>query len=319
MNNADENRAGDLARNVEVALRFKKSQGTASMAQVEKEVLAPGYNRARGGSFHLAANAIDQDFPHPGMYLRAAFPDRVDVMEAIIAEGDRVGLLFRVTGTHTGNFFGIAPTGRKIDVHEIALLRIVNGQMVEGWFMMDETALIRQLGAKLPPRRDGNIVAPPLPESGEDADRYSQRFAFQPEASEQVRRKYIVARSRGATRSKADRAADHRFLRFGFQHMRDYCAAHGMGELDLERSIPDRRDRIDMLMAEGDHVWIRYSTSGTHKAAFCGLPPTGKRIGVPVVSLMRFIDGRWKETWSMADELGMMMQLGAPNLLLAQE
>src|SRR5262249_8311070 len=153
--------------------------------------------------------------------------------------------------------------------------------------------------------------------SGEDADRYAQRFAFQPEASEQLRRKYIVARSRGATHPKADRARDHRFLRYGFQHMRDYCARHDMGELDLERSIPDRRDRVDVQMAEGDQVWIRYSTSGTHKAAFCGLPPTGKRLGVPVVSLMKFTGGAWKETWSLADELGMMLQLGAPNLLLA--
>ena len=316
MNDADANRAGELARNVAVALRFKKSQGTPAMAQVEQEVLAPGYNRARGGSYHLAANAHDQDFPPPGMYLRAAFPDRVDVIEAVIAEGDRVGLLFRVTGTHSGNFFGIAPTGRKIDVYELALLKIVNGQMVEGWFMMDETALLRQLGAKLPLRKDGSIVAPPVPKSGEDADRYAQRFAFQPDASEALRMKYVVARSRGATRPKADRAPDHRFARFGFQHMRDYCAAHGMGELDLERSIPDRRDRIDTVMAEGDRVWIRYSTSGTHKAAFCGLPPSGKGIGVPVVSLMKFVGGEWKETWSLADELGMMLQLGAPNLLL---
>jgi predicted ester cyclase len=135
-----------------------------------------------------------------------------------------------------------------------------------------------------------------VPKSGEDADAYAQRLASQPEASEEDRRKYIVARSRGATRSKADRAADHRFLRSGFVHMRDYCAAHGMGELDLERSIPDRRDRIDAVIGEGDQVWMRYSTSGTHKAAFCGLPPTGKRVGVPVVSIMKFRDGEWKET-----------------------
>ena len=63
---------------------------------------------------------------------------------------------------------------------------------------------------------------------------------------------------------------------------------------------------------------LRYSTSGTHKAAFCGLPPTGKRVGVPVVSIMKFRDGEWKETWSLADELGIMLQLGAPNLLLAE-
>src|SRR5262249_3751612 len=151
-----------------VALRFKKSQGTPEMPQVEKEVLAPDYDRVRGGNFHLAVNARDQDFPHPGMYLRTAIPDRVDVIEEVIAEGDRVGLLFRVTGTHTGNFFGIAPTGNRIDVYEVALLRIMNGRMVEGWFMMDETALLKQLAAKLPPRQDGKIVAPPVPKSGQD-------------------------------------------------------------------------------------------------------------------------------------------------------
>ena len=200
MNHADENRRGELARNVAIALRFKKSQGTPDMPQVEKEILAPGYNRARGGSFHLAANARDQDFPHPGMYLRAAIPDRVDIIEEVIAEGDRVGLLFRVTGTHTGGFFGVPPTGRRIDVYELALLRIVNGQIVEGWFMMDETGLLKQLGARLPPRRDGSSVAPPLPKSGEDADAYAQRLASQPEASEQDRRKLIFAWSRGETR-----------------------------------------------------------------------------------------------------------------------
>jgi predicted ester cyclase len=317
MNHADENRTGELARNVAIALRFKKSQGTPEMPRVEKEILAATYNRARAGSFHLAANARDQDFPHPGMYLRAAIPDRVDIIEEVIAEGDRVGLLFRVTGTHTGNFFGIPPTGRKVDVYELALLRIVNGQMVEGWFMMDEAGLLKQLGARLPPRRDGSIVAPPVPKSGEDADAYAQRLASQPEASEQTRRKFVVARSRGATRSKADRAPDHR-LRSGFVHMRDYCALRGMGDLDLDTGIPDRRDRIDVMMEEGDRVWMRYSTSGTHKAAFCGVPPTGKRVGVPVVSIMKFIGGEWKETWSLADELGMMLQLGAPNLLLAE-
>ena len=318
MNHADVNRTGELARNVAVALRFKKSQGTPEMPQVEKEVLAPGYDRVRGGNLHLASNARDQDFPHPGMYLRAAFPDRVDVIEEVIAEGDRVGLLFRVTGTHTGNFFGIAPTRRKIDVHEIALLRIAGDKMVEGWFMMDETALLQQLGARMPPRSDGRTVAPPVPATGEDADACAQRLASLPAPSERDRRKFIVARSRGSTRSKADRAPDHRLQRFGFTHMRDFCKAHGMGELDLEAAIPDRRDRIDVLIAEGDQVWMRFSTGGTHKGSLCGLAPTGRRVGVPVVSVMKFADGAWKESWTFADELGMLLQLGAPNLLLEQ-
>ncbi len=88
-----------------VALRFKQNQGKPEMPQVEKEVLAPNYDRVRGGNLHLANNARDQGWPHPALYLRAALPDRVDVMEQVIADGDRVGLLFRVTGTHTGTAF----------------------------------------------------------------------------------------------------------------------------------------------------------------------------------------------------------------------
>ncbi|MCC7487587.1 MAG: ester cyclase [Burkholderiales bacterium] len=316
MNHADPNRTGELARNVAVALRFKQSQGTSGMPQVEKEVLAPNYDRVRGGNLHLAANARDQDFSHPGLYLRKAIPDRVDVIEEVIAEGDRVGLLFRVTGTHTGGFFGIEPAGRGIDVHEVALLRIVDGRMVEGWFMMDEIALMKQMGATMPRRPDGRIVAPLLPTAGEDADACAQRLASQPVASEVERRRFVVARSRGSTRSKADRAADHQLRRFGFVHMRDYCRARGLPELDLEAAIPDRRDRVEVLMAEGDQVWMRFSTSGTHKGPLCGLAPTGRRVGISVVSIMKFAGNEWKESWTFADELGMLLQLGQPNLLL---
>ena len=90
MKHANPERSGQLAANVAIALRFKKSQGTPAMPQVEKEVLAANYDRARGGNFHLASNARDQGWAHPGMYLRDAFPDRVDVMEQVIADGDRV-------------------------------------------------------------------------------------------------------------------------------------------------------------------------------------------------------------------------------------
>ena len=316
MHHADENRKGELARNAAVALRFKKSQGTPAMPQVEKEVLAPTYERVRGGNLHLASNARDQDFPHPGMYLRTAIPDRVDVIEQVIAEGDRVGLLFRVTGTHTGNFFGIAPTGKRIDVYEIALLRIVNGQMVEGWFMMDETALLKQLGAKLPARKDGRFIAPPLPAAGEEADAMLKRLSAQPAASQQDRNKIVAARSRSSFASKADYAHDYRHRRFGFHHLREHGKANGLGDLALDTAFPDRSDRIEVLMAEGGQVWMRFSTSGTHQANLYGLLPTGKRMGIHVVSIMNFADGQWKESWTFADELGFLLQLGAPNLLL---
>lgn len=313
MNHANPDRSEELARNVAIALRFKKSQGTPAMPQVEKEVLAPNYDRARGGNLHLANNARDQDWAHPGMYLRSAFPDRVDVIEQVIAEGDRVGLLFRVTATHTGSFFGIAATGRRIDVYEIAWLRIVNGQMVEGWFMMDETALLKQLGVKLPPRADGRIIAPPLAAAGEEIDAVVQRLSAQPSALNN--NKILVARSR-AGHAGVGRALDHKSLRNGFHHLREYSVSKGYGDLALDAAIPDRHDRVEAMIAEGDTVWMRFNTGGTLSGSLAGIAPTAARVGVPVAMIARFVDGKWRESWTFADEFGFLLQLGQSNLLL---
>jgi predicted ester cyclase len=306
-----------LERNKAVALRFKKNQGTPQMPQVEKEVLAPHYNRARGGNLHLASNARGEDMGHPGLYLREAIPDRVDVIERVIADGDRVGLLFRVTGTHTGTFFGIPPSGGKLDVYEAALIRIEDSRMVEGWFMMDEIALMQQMGATLPRRRDGELVPPPLPDGGEDAEALAARLAAQPPATEQDRNKLLAvrSRSRSAGLTKAGYAPGYRHLRYGFHHLREYGRRHGLGDPALDKAIPDRRDRIEVLMAEGDEVWMRFTTGGTHTGALYGVTPTGRSVRVPVVQILKFADGKVREGWTFADELGFLLQIGQLPLL----
>lgn len=317
MNHADPDRTGELAHNVAVALRFKQTQGKAEMPQVEKEVLASHYDRVRGGNLHLAGNARDQGWPHPALYLRAAFPDRVDVIEQVIADGDRVGLLFRVTGTHTGNFFGIAPTGKRVDVYEVALLRIVNGQMVEGWYMMDEAELLRQLGATLPQRADGKIIAPPLPQT-DDAATYVKKLELQPALTALDRNKLTAARTRLSTKAKEGLAAGHRNLRYGFKHTRDYSAAHGHGSLNLDAAFSGRGYGLDVLMAEGNQVWVRFNVGGVHSGSFCGIAPTGARMGVNAVAILNFDDeGAITGSWTFADELGVLLQLGQPNLLMA--
>ena len=309
---ADAETNAELERNKAVALRFKKSQGTLDMPQVEKEVLAPGYKRVRGGPLHLEANARGEGWPSPGGYMRAAFPDRVDVIENVVAEGDTVGLLFRLTGTHKGNLLGIPPTGKKVDVWELGLLRIVNGQMVEGWFMLDEAELLRQLGARMPVRRDARIIAPPLPEAGEAGDAPLNRFSSQTPLSQQDRQKEVAMRSLSSTLSSADLSPDYRRQREAFPQLHDRGIV-------LRSTLSAREDRIDRVVAEGEQVWMRYYVCGTHQADLCGLAASGKRVGVPVVEISRFADGRLKESWRFGDELGMLLQLGAPNLLQEQQ
>jgi predicted ester cyclase len=307
--------ASQLERNKAVALRFKELQGTKDEHLIEKEVLAPGYKRLRGGMLNLANNARDQGFPSSGSYLRAAFPDRADIIEEVIAEGDRVGLLFRLTGTHTGNLFGIPPTGRKVDVWEAAILRVADGRVIEGWFMADEAGMLKQLGAKLPPRKDGKLIAPSVTNEGESGDAWLARLNAQPAVTQADRNKIVVASSKSSKPPKDYRAADYKQKRQGFQHLRDYGVANGVAKQTPTSALPDRSDLVDDFIAEGDKVWMKFKIAGTHKGPLYGHPATNRRVEIPEIGIATFAGGKWQEGWYFGDELGMMLQLNALQML----
>jgi len=126
----------------------------------------------------------------------------------------------------------------------------------------------------------------------------------------------MVVRSKGSGPSAADRAADFRQTRVGFQHLRDYGNAKGVGNETITAALPGRRDRIDDVLAEGETVWMRFRVAGTHGGKLYGLGPTGKPVEVPEVGIMRFADGKWKEAWYFADELGLLLQLDAVDAVL---
>jgi predicted ester cyclase len=252
--------------------------------------------RLRGGLAHLANNARDQGFPAPGRFLRDAFPDRVDVIEDIIAEDDRVGLLWRLTGTHAGNLYGIPPTGRRVDIHEIGLFWLADGRITEGWFMADELGLLKQLGTQLPPRKDGQSIVPPLTDAGEDGDVVVKRLMATQPTTQQDRNKLKVARSKSSFAQKEDRA---HFVqrRWGLQHLRDYGEANGVVHFDPSHAFPGRNDRITGLLAEGNKVWMQFNLRGTNTQSFYGLPPTGRRCEMTEVSISTFAGDTWAEGW----------------------
>nr|WP_010502919.1 ester cyclase [Paenibacillus elgii] len=67
-----------------------------------------------------------------------AFPDKRYTVEEMIAQGDKVLVRMTVKGTHTGTFFGTAPTGNSIDVTLYRQYRVVDGKITEhrGWIDM---------------------------------------------------------------------------------------------------------------------------------------------------------------------------------------
>ena len=75
-----------------------------------------------------------------------AFPDFHETIEDIVAEGDKVWARITFTGTHTGEFMGMAPTGRKITTEMVDIFRIVNGKLVEYRDVNNNLDYLKKLG-----------------------------------------------------------------------------------------------------------------------------------------------------------------------------
>jgi predicted ester cyclase len=78
---------------------------------------------------------------------REAFPDLKLTVEEIVAEGDVVALRWTARGTHKGDLFGIAPTGKEATVTGITIDKYSGGKVVESWTNWDTLGLLQQLGA----------------------------------------------------------------------------------------------------------------------------------------------------------------------------
>jgi len=93
-----------------------------------------------------------EGYKQAGTMILKAFPDFQIAVEDMIAEGDKVVVRSTCSGTHKGEFMGIAPTGKKVTFTQISIYRIVGGKFVEEWSNMDTLGFLQQLGV-IPPFR----------------------------------------------------------------------------------------------------------------------------------------------------------------------
>jgi len=105
----------------------------------------------------FAPDAVDHD-PAPGQgpgrdgfraffsELTAAFPDAHIEPAHLVSDDDHVAIAYTLTGTHQGDFNGVAPTGRKIEVRGVQIGRFEDGKIVERWGSSDELGILKQLG-----------------------------------------------------------------------------------------------------------------------------------------------------------------------------
>jgi predicted ester cyclase len=81
-------------------------------------------------------------------YFHQALPDATYTVEDQVAEGDKVVSRWTARGTHQGEFFGVAPTGNRVEFTGIQIDRFdESGKLIEEWPEYDLLGAMRQLGA----------------------------------------------------------------------------------------------------------------------------------------------------------------------------
>lgn len=80
-----------------------------------------------------------------------AFPDLKFTVEKMVGEGDDVAIYSTMTGTNTGPFMGMKPTGKAVKVEGFDLVHIENGKVTEHWGVTDDRGMMMQLGMMKPP------------------------------------------------------------------------------------------------------------------------------------------------------------------------
>lgn len=75
-----------------------------------------------------------------------AFGDIHHVIEEVFATEDRVAVRFVLHGTHTGSFFGLPATNRRVTIAANIQMHVADGKVTKLLGIFDEAGLLRQLG-----------------------------------------------------------------------------------------------------------------------------------------------------------------------------
>jgi predicted ester cyclase len=133
--------------NKEKARRLMKESFGQSKVEIIDEVLDPDFvcydPNSEAGEVR-GADTLKQEIE----YFRNAVPDLSYTVEDQVAEGDKVVSRYTATGTHRGEFFGVAPTGDRIEMSGIQIDHFdEDGKMVEEWPEYDLLGAMKQMGA----------------------------------------------------------------------------------------------------------------------------------------------------------------------------
>lgn len=215
-----------------------------------------------------------------------AIPDLSTTIDDELAVGDTVVVRWTSRGTNTGNLGHIPPSNKSVTIEGITWFRIADGKLVENLVNEDQLGFLRQIGA-VPLGRE---LTP-----GEN--------------------KILVHRFFDGIWNHSDYDLIDQYVAADFiQHF----PGAKSGREGFRETITQSHESFGVMelliedeIATEDRVVHRWTWNCTHTGVFAGIPPTGKKVSFPGMTIVRVAGGQIAEHWASLDTLGLMQQLGA--------
>jgi predicted ester cyclase len=106
---------------------------------------------------------------------------------------------------------------------------------------------------------------------------------------------------------------DHKVLRNEFENLiynADDPKIYAVAEPDYQ-AITERTNTIERIFGEGDRVAAMVRVRGKHTGNLYGIPATGKSFNIITTAIFKLANGKIVESWYLAEEAGLLVQLGA--------
>jgi steroid delta-isomerase-like uncharacterized protein len=134
-------------------------------------------------------------------------------------------------------------------------------------------------------------------------------------ANKGVVRRYVEEYQIGRREEVADELVAEQFVHHSGPGWAQTSTGKALGKPQWLAMVHDAFPDLDVVIhdqiGEGDLVVTRKTFRGTHNGEFMGIAPTGNRVAIDVIDIIRIRDGQLTEHWTMPDMLGLMQQLGA--------
>jgi predicted ester cyclase len=185
-------------------------------------------------------------------------------------------------GRFVRDYLSIPASGKPVQIRWGEFCRLDRGRVVEVFCLLDLVDLMEQAGSNVLPASRGEARNYPPPRAGDGIMLDIQ---------------------------------DDRVTRDSLRHIREFIF-EGSGAFDQStwlQAFPDSRQQdLDALFAEGPYsaaaAWA--GVLATHRGAYLGLPPSGKRVEVNGLDFRKREGGELIESWSLVDQVHLFRQMG---------